>query len=835
MSATDRPITSPLLVGRAREAERLETSLQLARQGAGQAVLLVGEAGVGKSRLVAETRLQAAAARWTCLVGYCFEGDRGFAYAPLVDALRAFFAAQPATVVAESLGPFAAEVVKLLPELSLAIPEVRPTPAIDPEAEKRRLHEALLHFFLRLAQKSPLLIILEDLHWCDETSLEFFHLLARRSRTMPILLLATYRREEFSASLAHLLAQLDRERLAQEIVLQPLAPAEVDAMVRAIFELQRPVRSAFLDTLCTLTEGNPFFVEEVLKTLVVTGDIFYAEGQWDRKPLDELRIPRSVQDAVQRRTSRLSPAAHRVLSVAAVAGRRFDFSLLQALTGDDEVALLTHIKELMTAQLVVEATAEQFAFRHALTRQAIYAGLLVRERKALHRAIAETMVRMAAPSPDHSASAGQVTHLTALAYHFFAGEVWDQALVFAQAAGQQAQALYAPLAAVEHLTRALEAVDQLAATTPVQNSAAVGARLYRTRGLAYETLGDFEAARADLVAALRLAQQADDRLGQWQALLDLGELWASRDYRQTGDYFRLALQLARTLEDASILARSLNRMGNWCINTEREHEGLHHHQAALEIFQRLNDPPGLAATHDLMGAACLITGNHVHAAMHLEQSAALFRQLQDRRGLASTLAVRAISNETYTIEHIVSPPVSVAASIREAEEALQIAREIGWRAGENYALLVLARVIVVTGGLQTQPGAGAAGASHRPGDRASSMAMPGADVARLRLCRTAGLYRGTAPFRTGGAAGTGERLRVSVARHQSVTCLEPASPAGSRGGGQDPQRRFRDRRRAQYPGPPGGLACPCGAGPGARRCNAGARFGRSVACRAPEY
>jgi predicted ATPase len=168
-------------------------------------------------------------------------------------------------------------------------------------------------------------------------------------------------------------------------------------MLRAIFSLSRSARLDLPDPIYELTEGNPFFVEEVLKSLIAAGDIVYMNGRWNRKPLAELRIPRSVQDAVQQRTAHLSEGARQVLNLAAVAGRHFDFAFLQEVTQQDEAQLLQLLKELIAAQLVVEESAEQFAFRHALTRQAVYAQLLGRERKALHRTIAETFERRGAP------------------------------------------------------------------------------------------------------------------------------------------------------------------------------------------------------------------------------------------------------------------------------------------------------------------------------------------------------------------------------------------------------------------------------------------------------
>ena len=256
-----------------------------------------------------------------------------------------------------------------------------------------------------------MLLVVEDLHWSDDLSLEFLQYLARGVAPHALAMLLTYRSDEVQPRLRHVLAQLDRERLAQEVTLTPLTREEVGAMLRATFALQRPLRAEFLEAIYSLTEGNPFFVEEVLKSLVAAGQIFYTDGGWERKSLEELHIPRSVQDAVQQRVEQLSMDAQQVLQLAAVAGRRFDFGLLQHLTRFDEQALLRLIKELIAAQLVVEESAEQFAFRHALTRQAIYTSMLARERQALHRQIAETLEQLYPDSLD--------AHLGDIAYHFY--------------------------------------------------------------------------------------------------------------------------------------------------------------------------------------------------------------------------------------------------------------------------------------------------------------------------------------------------------------------------------------------------------------------------------
>jgi DNA-binding CsgD family transcriptional regulator len=672
-SDTPWQILSPVLLGRTREIDTLSRALLGAAGGSGQCFILAGEAGVGKTRLLTEIQQHALADHFLVLQGNCFEQDVSFPYAVIADMLRTFFTAREATAIRETLGPLAAELIKLLPELAWILPEAQATPPLAAEAEKRRLFEALTQWFMRLAQAQPLVLILEDLHWADETSLDFLQVFLRRIARCPVLALMTYRREDENSVLTRWLARLDREHLAREIVIKPLERADVEALLRAILHLEQPVRPEFLDPIVELTEGNPFFVEEVLKSLVAAGDIFPAGAHWERKPLLELHIPRTVHEAVQRRVAQLSETARQIVLLAAVAGRRFDFALLQTLTGQEEGALLQVMKELMAAQLVSEEAAGRFVFRHALTQQAIYTSALALERNRLQRLIGETLERR------HAADLDVV--VGDLAYHFYAAEVWDQALRYAQRAGEKAQQMYAPRAAVEQFSRALDAARHLAVAVPVA--------LYHARGQAYELLGEFEAARIDYEQAGHTARQHGDHIAEWQSLIDLGFLWAARDYARTGEYFQQALALVRPLHNPALLGHTLNRLGNWYLNLERTQDALRHHREALEIFEELNDRHGLAATLDLLGLTHFTGGNLIEASGNFERAIALFRELDDRAGLCSALATYGERVSNYVAELVAMPEATLTQTQREEEEAVQFARDIGWRSGEAYALCAL--------------------------------------------------------------------------------------------------------------------------------------------------
>jgi tetratricopeptide (TPR) repeat protein len=339
----------------------------------------------------------------------------------------------------------------------------------------------------------------------------------------------------------------------------------------------------------------------------------------------------------------------------------------------DNPTLVERIGALISAGLISEETPGQYAFRHALMRQAVYANLLVKERKQYHRAIGETIVGLYGDSLD--------AHLSDLSHHFYEAGDWDKALEYARSAGARARAMYAPQEAVEHFTRASDAARHLPA--PQLSS------LFRERAHAYEISGDFERARADYESSLAEARANQDRRNEWEALIGLGFLWASRDYDRTGEYLKQALALARTIDDRSVLGHTLNRVGNWYLNVEAADQARRLHHEALTIFQQLDDASGIAETADLLGLANMLAGNWKEGGDFYRQAIALFRSLNDRRGLSSVLANQAQRGAMVFNDLLIPSDDEHAMTITEAEEALRLSREIGWRAGEVYALCVL--------------------------------------------------------------------------------------------------------------------------------------------------
>ena len=448
-------------------------------------------------------------------------------------------------------------------------------------------------------------------------------------------------------------------------------------MVQTIVEAPDPAPSSFLQPLYELTEGNPFFVEEVVKSLLGTGDI-HSEPQgasWQLQALTQVNIPRTVRYFVEQRISLLSAPARQVLSLAAVVGRRFNFALLRRLAGLDEADLLAHTKELVRAQLVVEVSPDLFAFRHALTREAVYADLLGRERRALHRLCLQVL------EEEPGTSSG--SRSAELAYHAYQAGEWGRVITYGEEAGARALALYSPVAAVEQISKAVDAADRLSLSPP--------RNLLRIRAQANEMLGDFDAAFNDYEQSLVSARNTQDKEGEWQALLDLGWLWTGRDYQRSGLFFQEALSLARTLPDPATLAHTLNRVGNWIGHTNPL-TSRQHHSEARALFRAQGDREGEAATLEMLGVSSFMSGDILAGVGYYEQAVRLFRELNNRQGLASSLMTLATRGASYLSLPTVSPYVEATSCLHEAEEALSITRAIDWRAGEAAALAYLAHI-----------------------------------------------------------------------------------------------------------------------------------------------
>jgi DNA-binding CsgD family transcriptional regulator len=441
-------IVCPVLIGRAAALEQFGQQLGAALAGSGRTVFLAGEAGMGKSAFVRAAVATARSKGMSALVGLTSDSDRGLPYAPFVSAIRSAFRTSPPERLRELLTTVAPDLAQLFPELG-----ERRVPA-DDDVERHRVLLSFEGLVTELARETPLLFVLEDLHWADEASLALLQRLAREIQGEPVLLMATYRSDELHRRhpLTRVVAAIERERLVTTITLGALAPeGTAELMYHALAAsnaTELAISDAFRDAIHFHAEGNPFFTEELLKGLVDAGDLVQTgEHGWDKaRPVTEMHIPATIRESVRARVEALSSDARASLAAAAVAGQRFDFEQVRAVRDTDEAALEAQLGELVEHQLIQEAdeTGDRYAFRHALTREVVYDDLRIRERRRLHRRVADALAA-------RSAEPG------ILAHHYLAAGEMASAVPHLIAAGRRALAAEAPREAAAHLERAIEA------------------------------------------------------------------------------------------------------------------------------------------------------------------------------------------------------------------------------------------------------------------------------------------------------------------------------------------------------------------------------------------
>ncbi len=403
--------------------------LQRAAGGTGGAVLVEGEAGIGKSRLMAQLEVQAVAAGAQVLAAECLQLAEGeLAFAPIVSALRSVIED------VELLG-------SLEPTLRSAIAALWPaagSPAVPP-AEREQLFEAVYRLLARLAARAPVMLIIEDVHWIDPSSRDLLSFIVHNARRDPIVVVATYRRDELNRAhpLRPFLAELERSGRAERLELGGLARSEVAEQIAAITGLVPDPVSA--GEIFARSEGNPFYVEELLAVEATGGG-----------------LPSSLREALLLRIERLSAYAHEVLAGAAVIGRSVDHRLLASVVRGSEDELLEVLRDATEHHVLVTAGSEvAYRFRHALLREAIYEDTLPGERLRLHRAIAQTLSeRPELSGADLSASAE-------LAHHWYAARELPAALAASVQAATEAARVNAHPEALRHLARALELWDKV--------------------------------------------------------------------------------------------------------------------------------------------------------------------------------------------------------------------------------------------------------------------------------------------------------------------------------------------------------------------------------------
>jgi class 3 adenylate cyclase/predicted ATPase len=577
-------------VGRQSELEQMRRALDLAKEGHGQIVAVMGEPGVGKSRLCHEFKLLSQRG---CLVLETFSVSHGkaYAYLPLIDLLKNYFQIALQDDERKRREKITGKVLTLdrslediLPYLFFLLGLAEPTSSLqqmDPQIRQRRTLDAIKRLLVRESLNQPLILEFEDLHWLDTETQEFLTLLSESVATARILLLVNYRPEY-----RH---EWGNKTYYTQLRLDPLGRAEAEEMLTALLgdnAVLQPLKRFILEK----TEGNPFFMEEIVQALIEQGVLVRDDVGAGLRPaptmtLADLRIPTTVQGILTSRIDRLPPAEKEILLTLAVIGKEFPFSLLRQVVSQPEDALHRFLAHLQAAEFIYEQPAfpePEYTFKHALTQEVAYGTVLQERRKALHERTAQAIESLYNSKVED--------HYSELAYHYTRSSNTEKAVEYLHLAGQQAVQRSANAEAITHLTTALELLNALP-DTPERVQQELG--LHLALGPALMNIRGFAAPEVEALytRARELCQQVGDTPQLFRVLFGL---WGF-------SFVRAELPLARELGEQM-----------------------------MRLAQQAQDSALLLGAHRVLGATLLQQGEMALAREHLEQGITLYNPQQHR-------------------------------------------------------------------------------------------------------------------------------------------------------------------------------------------------------------
>ena len=508
------------LVGRLRELSELARVWEIARNGrrplsagrtqrGGRIMIMSGDAGIGKTSLAAELARRAHDDGGVVLAGSAPE-EALAPYQPFLEALRHYFATAPEPELRAAVSEYGPELARLVPEVRRRVPDLPAAPPVEPESERYRLFESVVGLLTAISSSAPILLVLDDLHWADRPTLLLLRHLARAREPARLLILVAYRAEATGDALSNAIADLRREGLISQLDVGGLSERETAELVQ--IRTGEAPSHAFARELHAETEGNPFFIEEIVRNLAQAG---VRASAATGSELQRFGLPEGVKEMLARRLGHLDPKTVEWLRVAAVIGRDFDAGLLEQLVAFDEEQFLAALEEALAAGLLLESTAlpGRYSFSHALVREALYEGMSAHRRARIHRRVGEALE-----------AAGEVSW-RALAHHFTrASDPADaeKAITYAARAGAEAAEVLAHEEAAEHYSRALDVLTRFEPNADERRC-----ELLLLVGEARVRSGEGSMARAAFLEAASIAERLGD-----SASLARAAVGASRRYVQ---------------------------------------------------------------------------------------------------------------------------------------------------------------------------------------------------------------------------------------------------------------------------------------------------------------
>ena len=702
------------MVGRDRERALFVEALDRLEEGAGGILSIIGDAGLGKSRMVEELRRMwmsretgrtrsswmehrvssieteipyVLVERW--LKDRLEIGESGRELDIRSQLLRQFKSMDPD--LAPRWADAASALLAMAPEQSAdSVDEPAVADADDFREDLIALLESIWRGWVR--ESGAAVYVIDDLHWIDPASADLIEALIDRCQDLPLLVALAFRPDQRAVSSSIHQRLGDRyPSHYKSIILSTLDPDESGDLLDAMFsgaDLPRRLRREILERV----GGNPLFAEELVRSFIEQGTVVRAgnggEERWMIAPgtsLEAIKIPESLQALVQDRVDRIDPDARRTLQLASVVGVTFSYHDLSAVS-ESRDRLPRHLEDLILTTLIDpanEANQIDYRFHHALIWESVYGSILRRRRRRLHRHVGETLEKAFGAQLDER-------RLALLSRHFAdAGD--ERAIIYSIRAADRALSLHAPEEAIELYSRAIATAARLSASFPE-------IQVHRQRGRALQTIGDSAAAREDYHHVLDVARHEGDIETECQVLIDIGESWEGIDYQRAGEWYESALESTRRSGDQVAIAAALGRVGNWYSNVQRLDDARESLTQALEILQVLDDQRGVADILSRLGLVESLAGDMEGNRRYRQAAAATFESLEDQIGLSSALIGLTHSAGTYQFWTVAAAPGFTSREAhRAAERATQLARAAGWRSGESYALEIQGMIEVWQG------------------------------------------------------------------------------------------------------------------------------------------
>lgn len=656
-------------VGRAEQYGRLVGLVARLTSGSGHVVLIEGEPGIGKSRLMSEVTRYAHGRGVPTLETRCYQIERAIPYQPVIDVATQALERAPAAALRKLAPVSLAEIAALVPAVAARFPGLPPLSGDFPEARQARLFRALLELLGAFADGRQLVLAIDDLQWADDASAQFLHYLARQAARRPLLALYALRDEELEADerITALVASLRREPHARAMPLARLRQEDAESLIDALGDarLRAPGLAARLHRE---TDGNAFFLVSMLHAL--------AEGHAAPEETGDLPLPDALRESVRARLAGVPAAARPVLDVAAVLGRRFGFEILAAVAEQAEEALLRALDVLVKRRLLHEHTEDgSYDFTHDKVREVVYRDISGARRVRLHRAVAEAL--QAREGEPHEREAR-------LAEHFERAHVWPKALEYLVLSASRSQKLFAMRDALHWLDRAVA----VAQAHPEALDDAGRIALHERRGAARAQAGQTEGAVSDIGRVIEAARQQGDRVKARDALIQLGMAYRrADDYDQARACLDQALSESRAMGDERHAADTLYHLGTVAWSNGRNREAIAFHQEAVEICERLalSDLVAVQAFHG-RGEAHFADSQPVAAIACYTRSLELSRGIGDKSYESENLMMIGFA----CTGHMGVGDYARAAAQFEASLAIAESADLQWHLGPT--LLGLAHV-----------------------------------------------------------------------------------------------------------------------------------------------